>query len=484
MEVTYNMAIQWNLRRLLDRKVWEAMTPTPVTTAAGHFVITDPVGLDRMVLYFAGASSVWRYDHDNDAWQQLPNSGLGGTHGAGSCGTFHLNGPSGTATGGSTTTINTNLNIPSSLEGYRVFITSGPNAGETRTIISNTYGANSILTVDVPYSTNITTSSTYLLRTGRFYIITAGIPGFRFYDRATNTWSSNLSVSGFLGAVGTDSRLTSTETRLDDIFVSGTATGGSATTLIDSTKNWATNQWTNYQVRIVSGSAAGRIATILSNTSNTLTLSSGLAISNNSGYIIEGNDDFLYYSGSASTTFYRYSISGNSWTTLATIPAAPGAGMGLNWVSHVEDPSWSDESGYLNGRYIYCIRGAASATIYRYSIPSNTWETLNYNPQVETFTTGSSWDYDGNYLYGVKDSTNRLFRFDIVKNRLFPLSTLVYPESTAVTGDKLWTKRLVDGDTTIIWVYKLRNSGTELFRMMLIDNYENTSNGGWSIVEI
>jgi hypothetical protein len=54
----------------------------------------------------------------------------------------------------------------------------------------------------------------------------------------------------------------------------GSRTGGGASTFQDNTKAWATNQWANGSIRIVSGKGAGQSRTISSNTSTTLTLSS------------------------------------------------------------------------------------------------------------------------------------------------------------------------------------------------------------------
>jgi hypothetical protein len=52
------------------------------------------------------------------------------------------------------------------------------------------------------------------------------------------------------------------------LFENGTTTGGSNTTLVDTNKNWTSNQWINYSVKRVSDST---LSDILSNTNNTLT---------------------------------------------------------------------------------------------------------------------------------------------------------------------------------------------------------------------
>jgi len=40
--------------------------------------------------------------------------------------------------------------------------------------------------------------------------------------------------------------------------------------------------------------------------------------------------------------------------------------------------------------------------------------------------------------------------------------------SSAVVGDKMWECTFNDGGTSISWIYLLRNTGTELFRCMVI----------------
>lgn len=77
-------------------------------------------------------------------------------------------------------------------------------------------------------------------------------------------------------------------------------------------------------------------------------------------------DDYLYcIHGNGSNKFYRYSISSNTWTTLA----------GLPWIS---GNSTYNTGGSLTrtGEYIYATRGARSESFARYDISSNKWEEL------------------------------------------------------------------------------------------------------------
>ncbi|MGP8124463.1 MAG: phosphate ABC transporter permease PstA [Nitrososphaerales archaeon] len=55
--------------------------------------------------------------------------------------------------------------------------------------------------------------------------------------------------------------------------VTRSATGGTATTLVDTSQFWVTNQWAGYPVSITGGTDVGQSGTIISNTANTLTIS-------------------------------------------------------------------------------------------------------------------------------------------------------------------------------------------------------------------
>ena len=58
----------------------------------------------------------------------------------------------------------------------------------------------------------------------------------------------------------------------------GSATSGTTTTIVDTTKSWTTNQFADARVKIVAGSGAGSTSVVLSNTSNTLTLVSAFSV--------------------------------------------------------------------------------------------------------------------------------------------------------------------------------------------------------------
>jgi len=92
-------------------------------------------------------------------------------------------------------------------------------------------------------------------------------------------------------------------------FDAGTATAGASTTLTDSTKAWATNRWANYAVRILSGTGAGQVRAIASNTATTLTVIGGWAITPNatSVYVIQGDPSktYLFLGGSSGVLIHN-----------------------------------------------------------------------------------------------------------------------------------------------------------------------------------
>lgn len=459
---------------LIHRKEPQFMSPAPANTAAGSFIITSLKEDDNIVLYVLSATAQYLYHNDEDGWVQIPSGNLGGTFGAGSCGHKSRWSNTLTANGGSTTQANTATAISGLAKNTVIRFLTGANAGLERTItdvLTTPGGTSSLYFTALPNA--VVNNDTFIVSTGRFFIWNAGTmsaTSFRNYDPLTGVWTS-LSITNAPTTWGTDGKIVVTPSY--DIFTQGTVSSATTNTLTNSTKTWTTNQWTNYQVRIISGTGIGQIRTISSNTGTQLTVSSNWTVTPDatSQYVIEGNDDFIYLLGNNAVTMYRYSISGNSWTTLSPSVArssAPGTGMSANWGSTVNSVGWDDESNIRNGRYIYSFRGAATGTLHRYDIALNAWAEITYNNLAETLSTGSSYAKMGRYIYIRKENTGRMFKYNISGNYLEPLTTSLYPESTAVLGDKMWgVKYIESGETKLTWLYWLGNSTNILHRMLI-----------------
>jgi hypothetical protein len=467
---------------VLHRKEFQLMTPPPSAAAGNVFVVEDKSGLNDYALYFVNQTTHYLYSHKNDSFFQIP-SGAMTAIAAGACGFYHPWSNTFTANGGSTTTVTVN-SATFNLNGIVVnnvieFISSGTNFGLRRTITAINHVAPNatgdiILTLDSALPTAVLNTHTFRIRSGRFFVIcgtnltTAG--SFKSFDLATMSWSAALSGTGLPTSFGTDGALTGAYIA-NNVLATGTATSGGATTLVNSGKSWTTNQWTNYQVRITSGTGIGQVRTISSNTGTTLTVSTSWSINPDatSVYDIEGNEDFLYLLGNGAVTMYRYSISGNSWTTLSpSVARAGNTGLGTCALVPYKtgDANWGNESTIKDSRYIYSLRGGATATIDVYDIALNSWSVITYN-NTETFTSGSGAAFSGKWLYLRKDATNRFFRYSMTENFLEGFAVNLFTDGTAVVGAKMWTYKL-SGSTDIEWVYAFGNNSAWLHRILVI----------------
>jgi hypothetical protein len=490
-----------NLRKMLDRKQWEPLSPLPIAPGnSGPCIIATPPNWPvPMALYIWASAGTSLYNISEDAWLQLPTGSLG-TFAAGTCGCFHPYGPSFTASAGSTTTATSTLTIPGSLAGYKMRCTAGTGAGQEVTIVSNTYGANSVITF-AAVGTGFDNTSVFQIMSGRFWFLaaTAGAVTWKFYDVATNTWTAKSVTSGPASNWGADGACiataglccTSAVGGFAGAIASGTATAGAAATLTNSGKAWATNQWANFQVRIVSGTGAGQIRTINSNTGTVLTVSANWATNPDatSVYVIEGNDDWIWVIGNNNVALFRYAINGiaglsanaqatgDTWITIAPGAAravAAGTGSSLNWVSDSTDATFTAENANLNGRRLYSFRGGGTNVLDVYDIPSNTWALgpITYNRQSPTFNSGTSYTIHKGIIY-INDNqggnTANLYRFNCATQTLDPLPRCQYPPAgSGYTGQKVFVAAYYDGATEIDWVYVSFQLLTPWFRLMLI----------------
>jgi hypothetical protein len=176
-----------------------------------------------------------------------------------------------------------------------------------------------VLTVDSAWATTPDSTSVFRIHSGMVLCGSSAAAPFytmQGYCVLTDTWYILPANTNNYVAALTDFSIERT-TENASIWERGVATGGTTTTLIDAAHGvavaaWRTNQWTGYWVFIYSGTAAGQIRQIASNTGTTLTWSSaGTAPDATSRYLILGFDAGIATAGAASTL----TDSTKAWTT-------------------------------------------------------------------------------------------------------------------------------------------------------------------------
>jgi hypothetical protein len=452
------MATTLNLRKLLDLQRWTLLNQTGITPSGGCCYVPAN-DINNYELIFNGTTAQFLYSASADCVLQLPTpSTTFPAFSSGTCAACINVGPSGTVPfNGTTTSFQLNEAIRADLSGYQVMITGGPGAGEIRTISGNTMGANGTIYVDTSFSATITTASTYRLLTPTWYVHvnSTSTGAFQAFDFVTQTW---LAKTPAPGSPSSEGQMTSTDCFFKNEFISlatGTATAGGASTLTNSAKSWATNQFANAQVRIVSGTGAGQIRTIASNTATELTVSFSWTTTpdSTSAYSIEGNQSFLYLGNSGSTTFYRYNITSNNWTTLNGRASVPATAFKNCWIYRNPATHWNIENSLLNGRYLYCPRSGLAIDVY--DIATNTWSSFQHTSLSSVSSLGMDTDGSDIYvLHSVSTSVGRLYKLNPAAGCYFdPQSTFTLSGFSTGAGHRLRFHTYKDGNTRANYLY-------------------------------
>jgi len=190
------MAIINNNQPTLNRKEWQMMTPSPITSAAGMFIIAPDSGNFDDALLMQSATIHYLYSHEQDGFTQLPSGGLAGTFGAATCGVRHPWSITYTATGGTTTTVTVavnSFNITGLAVGAVIeFTSAGTNFGVRSTVLEVTTpsvaGGTITITIADTLGAAVVNTDTFRLTTGRFFVLNAGTVAtgsFKVFDVAT-----------------------------------------------------------------------------------------------------------------------------------------------------------------------------------------------------------------------------------------------------------------------------------------------------------
>ena len=285
---------------------------------------------------------------------------------------------------------------------------------------------------------------------------------------------------------------------------SGWATGGSSTTLIDSTKNWNLNQWAGYKVRIISGTGVdnqiGNLA-ITANDATTLTITTPgftpdtttqyqimdtfgeCTTSTSAATIYDTTKNWItnqwvgkqirIMGGIANTYMYDTNITANTANTItfSSLNAVDlncsycilhihtnQAGTGINWIY---GGTVTDDKG----RYLYSNRGSAAVAWSRYDIASGTWDfTVQNFPMIgEALGNGTMYAYGGKDIIYIQTG-GRILAYNFVKGTTVPCGSFPYGMSTTIMGNRMEIVTTADG---LRYLYVFRHSGQEIWRTLL-----------------
>jgi hypothetical protein len=476
----------------------------------------------------------------------------------------------GTATAGaaSTLTDSTKAWATNRWANYVVRILHGTGIGQTRIIASNTA---TVLTVQNAWSTTPDNTSVFAIQANpdTLYLVSGGNAAILMHNMdsmvatfgrqqdwgiarnasavvganqpvaiASATWSGNVAtvttahahqfkvgdsvtVSGITTTTALNTTATITTVASATTFAyaltgsgSPTVTAQSTTTLTDATKNWTTNEHAGRLVYLntaaitaASGSAAGQVVRISSNTATTLTFAATVTAPTNgvSRYSIARGDaigtlDFGVATGTQSTTTIQDTtktwavniwagrrvrvltsggpieviIASNTVNTLTvatiTLPVtlvtqyailegnAKGVGTNANWIFGASNSAYK-------GRFIFIARGGGAYGFERLDLTTDRISVINTSPLSETLTTGSMTAYDGgDRIYFHKDATQRVYSLDVVTGKINGASMFPYAAPTAIIGNRMEVFTTKDG---LKYLWLNRASFAECFRCLL-----------------
>lgn len=205
-----------------------------------------------------------------------------------------------------------------------------------------------------------------------YYARSAGTTGFLRYDIVGNSWT----VLATTPATANDTSLAFNAN--DNLIYMLRSSGTYDLWKFDPTIG-ATGDWVGPQQVM----------------NNTITMATGSDLVWNG---VTGAGAYVYAIRGGTAGFYRYDMTANTWTALASLPAVP----------------TTDTTCAYNGGYIYCPRGANTTTFYRYTVASNTWATVTAAPGTVSNGGGTAYNASTNRVYMLRgNGTANLYSTDV-----------------------------------------------------------------------
>ena len=400
---------------------WSPLTSPGVTTGAGAYLkycaAVTPLGntLGDYIFAFQGglSSAFWVYSVSAGTWAALASPGIGADDGASFewTGGDYLYAIFGQTKGFKRYTISTNTwttmkNTKSTINngaglawdyGNNIYAINGSsNTFEKYSISANTWANLANLPGNVNSGGNIKYPSNVAGGNALYATRGAGSVSFYKYSVSANSWSVMDSVPSAVG-------------------VGGALANSSQGYFYCITGNSSTNHWKyniNYDVWAeilpnfpsttgAGARMAGRIVGYVNSGYMTSDIIDNSGICEGGALVYDGTNIYGT-AGDQSTSFRRYSISGNSWSLLQSLDYMTGWGTAL----------CSDKIAY-----IYAFAGENSNYFARYSIASNTWTTLASAPG--NVNAGGALVYIATatgYIYAYQGGSPAFWKYDVAAN--------------------------------------------------------------------
>jgi hypothetical protein len=186
--------------------------------------------------------------------------------------------------------------------------------------------------------------------------------------------------------------------------------------------------------------------------------------------VYSGTGDYIYaFRGGSNTTFWRYSISGNSWSTRASTSGNVTSGGAL--VS-------------TKNNFIYAFEGGSSV-FRRYSISGDSWTTMKATPAAVAAGASLVYSGTGDYIYALQGGTTAFWCYGIAEN--YWCVTTMTNTAPGIVGDGaalVFTGGdyfyAFQGGTNAFWRYSI--SGKAWTNVALIASAPGTVGAGASLV--
>lgn len=177
----------------------------------------------------------------------------------------------------------------------------------------------------------------------------------------------------------------------------------------------------------------------------------------NASIVWDGKDYIYINQGEGSTGFYRYTISTDTWSTMATMPAASGTDHTGQCLAYIpKNSSVGVANGWANDRIYY--KRATAVNTYYYDVGTNTWSASIGTGSTYSMSGGGSsitWN-GGTYIYGTAGNVSTFRALNLGTNVWTAIDSLVTFGSYGdrlIIPDTLHNQITVDTNGSTYWLF-------------------------------